>query len=105
MKKIVVFLTILACVGILAACGSESKKEKKGGATLAPGQTISVVPANSTETRAAPKKTVIVTAVPSQKPTKEVKTEKPNPKMMDAKGGNIVDLKETRKSEKLNIYN
>ena len=89
MKKLLVLLTILACVGLLAACGSEKKDDDEGD-TLAPGQTVSVVPANSTETVAPQKETKKVTAVPSQKATKKAETKAAGPKKTKAKGGNIV---------------
>ena len=88
MKKLIEVLTIVACVGLLAACGND--KDKPESDTLAPGQTVSVVPANSTETQAPPKKTVIVTPVPSQKVTKKAETKAAGPKKTKAKGGNIV---------------
>ncbi len=91
MKKLIAVLTIISCVGMLAACGNDKdEKSNEGDATLASGQTISVVVANSTETQASPKKIVKVTAVPSQKTTKKVKTTKAAvPKKTKAKGGNI----------------
>ena len=88
MKKLIAVLTIVACVGLLAACGND--KDKPESDTLAPGQTVSVVPANSTETQAPPKKTVKVTPVPSQKATKKAETKAAAPKKIKAKGGNIV---------------
>lgn len=88
MKKLIAVLTIVACVGLLAACGND--KDKPESDTLAPGQTVSVVPANSTETQAPPKKTVKVTPVPSQKVTKKAETKAAGPKKTKAKGGNIV---------------
>lgn len=89
MKKLIALITIVACAGLLVACGTNNSDKETTVNT--PDQSISVVPADKTEVQTAQKKTVIVTAVPSQKTTKKEKTTKaPGPKKTKAKGGNIV---------------
>ena len=90
MKKIVALITIVACAGLLVACGSQKKDEET--TVNSPQQSISVVPANSTQaqTKSKSNKPKVVTAVPTQKTTKKEKATKPGPKKTKAKGGNIV---------------
>ncbi|MBP5772573.1 MAG: hypothetical protein J6W35_00645 [Eubacterium sp.] len=88
MKKIIALICIVGCMGMLFGCACDSKKSDDK--TTAEVGSISVVPANSTETQAPQKGTKIVTAVPSQKTTKAPKTTKAAPKKTKAKGGNII---------------
>ena len=86
MNKVIAIVLTIVCVGMLFGCACDTKKSDE--TTQYVGD-VSVAPANSTEAKAAPKKTVIVTAVPTQKTTKKAKKET-GPKKTKAKGGNIV---------------
>ena len=89
MKKLIALITIVACAGLLVACGSAKDEETT---FKTPEQSISVVPANSTQaqTKSKNNKPKVVTAVPTKKGTKKEKETKPAPTKTKAKGGNIV---------------
>ncbi len=89
MKKLIALITIVACAGLLVACGTNNNDKETTVNT--PDESVTAASEGKTEVKTAPEKTIIVTQAPSKKTTKEQKTTKAaGPKKTKAKGGNIV---------------
>lgn len=76
MKKLIAIIITIACVGLLVGCSCNSTDSNDSTTEINQQGTIKNVPANSTETRPAPDKTIIVSQVPTQKKPKDVKKKK-----------------------------